>query len=215
MASVKKFTKNAVVNQLRHNLREIENPSNEDIDSTQSSKNYSLNKQRSISDYQYFKRRMDQLYCYQRDDVKVLAGWVITAPQDLPETDHQLFFKACDHFLKQRYGEQNCIQSIVHKDESGQPHLHFLFIPVVPDKKHGGEKVCANDVLNRKELSNFHPALQKFLNLNNINANVTSGITKEQGGNRTVKEMKLERKIEIKYEQKQEYSYASGKESRW
>lgn len=213
MASVKKFTKHAVINQLRHNERTIKNPSNEDIDSSQSHRNYSLNSPRSISDYQYFKNRMDELYCYNRNDVKVLAGWVITAPQDLDKKDYRLFFKACDHFLKKRYGEKNCIQSIVHADESGQPHLHFLFIPVVPDEKHGGEKVCANNVLNRKELRNFHPALQKFLSENNINVNIMTGITKQQGGNKTVSELKRERDFEFAH--KRDYEYSSNKESRW
>ena len=79
---------------------------------------------------------------------------------------------------------------VVHNDEGGQPHLHCCFIPVVPDRKHGGEKICANDVLTRKELRNFHPELKKYLKNNGIDANINSGITRQQGGNRTVKELK-------------------------
>lgn len=64
-----------------------------------------------------------------------------------------------------RYGQENVVQAIVHDDEGGQPHLHFCFIPVEEDLKHEqGYKICANDVLDRRELRNFHPDLQRYLN---------------------------------------------------
>ena len=69
---------------------------------------------------------------------------------------------------------------------------HFLFIPAAADKKHGGEKICANDVLNKAELRNFHSALQKYLLDHGVQANILTGITKTQGGNRTVRELKQE-----------------------
>lgn len=200
MASVEKFTIYAVVNQLRHIERTIANPSNEDIDQTKENKNYSLAPDRGMSSYDYFKERKSKLYCYGRDDVKVMAGWVVTAPKDLPADQHRAFFERTHDFLIERYGESNCIQSIVHNDESGQPHLHYCFIPAVPDKKHGGEKICANDVINPKELRNFHSDLQKYLKDNGINANVHSGITKAQGGNRSVREMKQERRLHLEHE---------------
>lgn len=193
MASVEKFTAHAVVNQLRHIERTIANPSNEDIDPARENQNYSLAPDRGMSSYDYFKKRKAELYCYGRDDVKVMAGWVVTVPRDLPADQHEAFFQSTHNFLIERYGEANCIQSIVHNDESGQPHLHYCFIPAVPDKKHGGEKICANDVINPKELRNFHPDLQKHLKADGINANIQSGITKAQGGNRSVWEMKQER----------------------
>ena len=43
--------------------------------------------------------------------------------------------------------------------------MHFCFIPVEEDLKHEqGYKICANDVLDRRELRNFHPDLQRYLN---------------------------------------------------
>lgn len=194
MASVQKFTEKAVLNQLRHNARMIWNPANPDIDHQKSECNYSLAPDRGISAYDYFKQRKSELYCYRREDVKVMAGWVVTAPKGLPPDRQEDFFRAVYQFLSERYGKENCIQAIVHKDESGQPHLHYCFIPVSPDKKHGGEKVCANEVLNRQELRNFHPQLQKYLNEQGIPVKIMTGITAKQGGNRSVKEMKEERK---------------------
>ena len=66
-------------------------------------------------------------------------------------------------------------------------------------EKHGGEKICANDVLNKKELRNFHPDLQRHLKNDGIDAKVMTGITKAQGGNKTVDELKAERSINIQH----------------
>ena len=42
--------------------------------------------------------------------------------------------------------------------------MHYLSIPVVPDPKHKqGIKVCCDNVINRKELRNFHPDLDMIL----------------------------------------------------
>ena len=190
MASVQKFADCEVAAQLNHNNRAIAIPSNKDIDHNRTGKNYSLAPERDISCFDYYRERKAQLYCYNRKDVKTMAGWIITAPKDLPLYEHRKFFETCYQFLSEKYGEKNVIQAIVHCDEGGQPHLHFCFIPVVPDNKHGGEKICANDVLTRKELRNFHPQLQKYLNEHGIDTNINSGITRQQGGNKTVKELK-------------------------
>ena len=192
MASVKKFTESAVVNQLRHIERTIAHPENMDIEKDRTVQNYSLLPQREISSYEYYRQRKSELYCYNREDVKVMAGWIVTAPKDLPMSEMEKFFNVTYEFLSERYGEKNCVQAVVHNDEGGQPHIHFLFIPAAADKKHGGEKICANDVLNKAELRNFHSALQKCLLDHGVQANILTGITKVQGGNRTVRELKQE-----------------------
>ena len=192
MASVKKFTESAVVNQLRHIERTIAHPENMDIEKDRTVQNYSLLPQREISSYEYYRQRKSELYCYNRADVKVMAGWIVTAPKDLPMSEMEKFFDVTYEFLSERYGEKNCVQAVVHNDEGGQPHIHFLFIPAAADKKHGGEKICANDVLNKAELRNFHSALQKYLLDHGVQANILTGITKVQGGNRTVRELKQE-----------------------
>lgn len=192
MASVKKFTESAVVNQLGHIERTIAHPENMDIEKDRTVQNYSLLPQREISSYEYYRQRKSELYCYNRADVKVMAGWIVTAPKDLPMSEMEKFFNVTYEFLAERYGEKNCVQAVVHNDEGGQSHIHFLFIPAAADKKHGGEKICANDVLNKAELRNFHSALQKYLLDHGVQANILTGITKAQGGNRTVRELKQE-----------------------
>lgn len=197
MASVKKFSEAEVINQLRHIERTIYNPTNEDIDKDKTHLNYSLSPQREVSSFNYYKHRKSELHCMNRKDVKTMAGWIITAPTDLSAHEYKLFFSSCYDFLENRYGKENVIQAIVHGDESGQPHLHFCFIPAASDLKHGGEKICAKEILNRTELQNFHPALQKHLTEHGIKTNIMSGITKAQGGNRTVSELKKERSLKI------------------
>ena len=198
MASVAKFSAGAVRNQLRHNLREIEHSSNVDIAPERRGRDYILSPDRAMSEYDYFLQRKNELYCYGREDVKVMAGWIVTAPRDLAEERQNEFFRAAYDFMENRYGEANVVLAVVHDDEGGQAHLHFDFIPVSVDEKHAqGYKICANDVLNRKELRNFHGDLQRYLDAHGLaDAHVTSGITRAQGGNRTVAELKAEREIE-------------------
>lgn len=203
MASIEKFSAPAVVNQIRHIERTIEFPSNLDIDKEKIEQDYFLSPDRGTSSYDYYKERLNDLYLYKRPDVNTLCGWVITFPEEAKPEHEEAFFKSCYNFLNERYGEKNCISCTVHKDESGRPHLHYLFIPVVEDKKHLDKdgKICANDLINKRELRNFHPDLQKHLDNDGIEAKVYTGITKRQGGNRTVKELKQEREEQRQQEQ--------------
>lgn len=196
MASVEKFSKSAIVNQLRHIERTIQNPSNPDIDREKSNQNYSLI-DHGMSSYDYYKERLSQCYLYNRDDVKTVFGWVVTCPEDVPKDMEDLFFYNTFDFLQERYGAENCVQAVVHKDESGRSHMHYLSIPVVPDPKHEQRiKVCCDKVINKRDLRNFHPDLDRFLKDRGQPCGVYTGITKQQGGNRTVKELKQEREIQ-------------------
>jgi hypothetical protein len=205
IASVKKFTENDVSAILAHNERSIHTPSNLDIQPELSSLNYHLEPVRPLSCYDYFKKRKSELYSFQRKDVKVMAGWIITAPRELPAEQQKAFFRTAYQFLADRYGSENIVQAVVHCDEAGQPHLHCCFIPVVPDSKHAqGFKICASEVLNRQELRNFHPALQKALLDAGIQAKVQTGITRKNGRNYSVAELKQK---ELQYNHKEVQSW--------
>ena len=119
MASVEKFSDVAVYNQIRHNARKIEHPSNKDILPELSHLNYSLLPERDgMEAYRYYSERMSQLYVLQRDDVKPLAGWVVTLPKEITDAEEQRrFFECAFDFLSARYGEQNVVQAVVHYDE--------------------------------------------------------------------------------------------------
>lgn len=224
MASVKKFPASAVVNQIRHCERTIQHPSNSDIDPSRTALNYSLTPVREMSSYEYYKHRKSELYCYNHANLKPLAGWIVTAPKELSgAAAEKAFFRSVYDFLENRYGKENVICATVHYDEGikenavdrfgtpvldnsgkpiqkivyGRPHLHFDFIPVSPDRnpKHPqSEKICAYEVLTKNELKRFHSDLQKHLQDAGIDVSIQSGITKKQGGNKSVSQLKTESK---------------------
>lgn len=202
MASVEKYTQSAVYAMLKHNERTAHSHSNKEIDITKSYQNLRLSEERACTDYDYFKQHLESYKCMNRADVIKMATWIITAPDDLPQEQEYAFFSCCREFLNLRYGANNELQCIVHYDErhsfldpkTGQikesrPHMHYSFVPAIVDKK-GDVRICAKKVLTQCELRNFHPDLQKHLNKNCIPGTIYSGVTKQQGGNVSVKELK-------------------------
>ena len=147
MASVEKFSAGAVRNQLRHNRREIEHSGNPDIDPSRQGQDYVLSPDRGMTEYDYFLQRKSELYCYNRDDVKVMAGWVVTAPQDLDPERYDDFFCATYDFLENRYGKENVVQAIVHDDEGGQPVRGHSRLPGGALRGDGDEDHCADHPL--------------------------------------------------------------------
>lgn len=188
MAHVEKFVHTAVLNQIKHINREIINNSNKDIDASRSHLNYSLI-DHGMHDYEYYLERKAQLKCLKRADVKTMAGWVVTAPKDLPVSLQRDLFTKVKDFFDGRYGRENCVSATVHMDEAGRPHLHYGFIPV------SNGRICAKEVLTKTELRNLHPQLQSFLRKEGLPANVHTGITREQGGNRTVEQLKTQQRV--------------------
>lgn len=160
MGHVTKFSAGAMRGMSNHCERKTEKHKNKSIDPTKSYLNYALDN--NDNPMNYFEQRMSEIRINkQREDIKVAASWVITQPRDINQDESRLFFETTHNFLAKRYGEKNVVWSRVHMDET-TPHLHFCFMPVTPDKKHEGqEKLCAKDVLNRKDLNSFHTDLSK------------------------------------------------------
>ena len=154
-----------------------------------------------------------------RSDIITAAQWVITAPQDLAANQEKQFFQETFRYLNSLYGEENCIQCVVHYYEcfknktgeiiAGRAHLHYVFLPVVENQKYmvankkGNitkkntyrEKLCADELINKKHLKDFHPGYQKWMDSAGINCSVHTGIT--CGKSRTVEQLKHEtREIE-------------------
>jgi len=241
MATVKKFKHTLVSKQIRHNERSNQTYSNKEIDLKRSHLNYSLAPERGMPTYDYYLKRKNELYVFKRDNLNTMAGWVVTAPSELESLEEEkLFFQATYNFLENKYGKENVIQAIVHCDEGitepiknrwgsyekdkngnikekithGQSHLHFNFIPVVKDKnpKHTQEeKICAYEVLTPTKLQRFHHELDSYLQKQGIKGKVSTGITKANGRNYSVEELKcitkLEKKIEIMQEKIKKYEH--------
>lgn len=237
MASVEKFTDSAVIKQIRHNHRTILNDKNLDIDPARTHLNCTLTPDRGMSEYEYYQKRKKELYCYKRQDIKTLAGWIVTAPAELNTKEEiREFFEQTSNFLQARYGKENTISITCHFDEGkmekvkdrwggyvkdengnikkkivlGRPHMHFLFIPVAEDNTHKqGQKICAKEVLTRTDMRSFHTDLQSYLEERHCPGadGVITGKTKAQGRNYTVEELKERYEMEKEIERLRKIEY--------
>ena len=199
MAHVAKYTAAAVGHMTNHYGRSSDDGvkrSNENIDPKRTYLNYNLAPDREGGQVAFLQRRLSQVKVQKRADVNVLCDWVVTLPQGnyTPDQERAFFQKSYD-FLSAQYGESNVVSAYVHMDET-QPHLHFAFIPVVPDWRRGGEKVSAKECITRANLNSFHSDFQSYLDAHGEPGlfPVINGAT--AGGNRTVKELQAERQIE-------------------
>ena len=199
MAHVAKYTAAAVGHMTNHYGRSSDDGvkrSNENIDPKRTHLNYNLVPDREGGQVAFLQRRLSQVKVQKRADVNVLCDWVVTLPQGnyTPDQERAFFQKSYD-FLSAQYGASNVVSAYVHMDES-QPHLHFAFIPVVPDRRRGGEKVSAKECITRANLNSFHSDFQSYLDAHGEPGlfPVINGAT--AGGNRTVKELQAEQQIE-------------------
>lgn len=184
MANMQKYTRNALGHMLKHYAREKDQNGeyikfgNANIDEYFTQDNYNLaNREDDLSDYEFIKKRTEELNCLKRKDVNVMATWVVTIPQkyvnaigtydffsDVEEDTYRYkFFKETYNFLENKYGKNNVVGGFVHLDET-TPHMHFAFIPTVWDNKKQKLKVSAKECLNKKALQKFHPELNAYLN---------------------------------------------------
>ena len=192
MANYAKYTKGAMGHLVKHFERAKDNEGNyikfgnQDINASKTHLNYNLAPEHNQLDFIH--KRLEEVYCINRKDVNVMCSWVITAPQDLDPEQGKQFFQESYNFLEKKYGEKNVVSAYVHLDEK-TPHMHFCFMPIVPDVKHvQGEKVSAKECVTRLDLQQFHEQLQNHLHKNNIICSIINGATLE--GNKSVEELK-------------------------
>lgn len=204
---VEKFQKNAVGHMLKHYSRSSANFSNKEIDHARSDFNYNLAPKRKQYDIEYYKKRLSEVKCQNRSDVKTLCDWIITLPKEaFTEEQERSFFQSAYDFMVKKYREENVISAWVHKDEAGQAHMHFAFIPICIDKKKGIEKVSAKEVLTRDELRSIHKDMSKYMErIFGYDVGILNGAT--AGGNKSVIELKtkdLQREIKALEEVKRQ-----------
>lgn len=215
MANLQKYNRFAAAKILGHNARQHGTYSNHDVDLSRSHENITY----INHGYAGYKKRLSEVYCLNRKNVNTLGEVIVTQPKEvnrLAADQQDRLWREIIDFLSNRYGAANVIQAIVHKDEGGQPHLHFCFIPVVPDAKHGGEKVSFNDKCSRTDYRTFHRDLERHLNSCHDSPFLSSvfrpdpirkvlrcqvghlyhtGVTAAQGGNWDVKSVKHEQEL--------------------
>ena len=168
--------------------------SNKDIDTARSHLNYNVAaNDQPLPQHKFLATRLKQIQTNNRKNQNVVCDWVITQPRDVKEQDSRAFFLAVYKFASERYGKENVVSAYVHMDEIGQtPHMHFCFVPV-QTLEDGSEKLNAKAIVDKNELRTFHPALQKAVDQSlGYHVSIQNGITREQGGNKTVKQLKEE-----------------------
>ena len=188
MAHCMKHTKASCGHMFAHFDRKAEHISNENVDRTRSHLNYNLAAHQQMEQGEFVRQRCSEVRCQNRKDVNVMVSWIVTAPKDLPQQAEPAFFQAAYDFLENRYGRSNVVSAYVHMDEV-TPHMHFAFVPVTEDRKRGGYKVSAKEVVNRRDLQTFHSDLSKYLEQQlGFPVNVLNEATKE--GNRSIEQLK-------------------------
>ena len=193
MAHCMKYTKASCGHMFAHFDRKVEHISNENVDRTRSHLNYNLAAHQQMEQGEFVRQRCSEIRCQNRKDVNVMVSWIVTAPKDLPKQAEPAFFQAAYDFLENRYGRSNVVSAYVHMDEV-TPHMHFAFVPVTEDRKRGGYKVSAKEVINRRDLQTFHSDLSKYLEQQlGFPVNVLNEATKD--GNRDVAELKREARL--------------------
>ncbi|MGC2973966.1 MobV family relaxase [Leuconostoc mesenteroides subsp. dextranicum] len=164
MAHLKKNTRGSVPGLAVHFERKTDHHTNKEIDVSKTYLNQDLMTDGSDM-LSRFNARLNDVYCMKRDDVKALATWIVTLPEELSEAPYEqqsAFFEATTTFLNDRYGQENAVAAVVHYDET-TPHLHYAFVPVVFDDKKARYKVSAKEVLTRHDLQTFHEDLDQHL----------------------------------------------------
>lgn len=196
MAHLEKFAKNNLGILLRHYDRSVGlNNGNENIDHSKSKLNYNLAKDdQPLKQLDFIHKRLSQVKVQNRKDVNVMCSWVVTIPKpfykNMYDENVQTFFQETYNFLSERYGRNNVISAYVHLDEI-TPHMHFAFIPVTEDKRKGGYKVSAKEVITRIDLRSFHKDLSnRMIDVFGYDIGIINKAT--EIGNKKVIELKRE-----------------------
>ena len=124
-----------------HNQREKESQTNPDIDKDRMQLNYDLLNDAPIDFNQAIQNEIDERYKGQkaiRKDAVKLCEFVVTSDKDffdqLTLGEEKRFFEESLSFLQDRYGKDNILYGIVHKDEK-TPHMHVGMVPITEDGK--------------------------------------------------------------------------------
>lgn len=163
MAHVAKFKASAIGGMVNHYERGSQGVLERvNVDETRTPSNYNLGPEHPEGSIQFIRDRVESSHRPLtaagkpraiRKDAVHMADWVVTMPENVPDSQREAFFQSTYDFLEAHYGRENVIGSWVHLDEA-RPHMHFAWVPIDDNGK-----LNAQQVLNRGELRAFHPAL--------------------------------------------------------
>lgn len=206
----------AHINRSENQLRKY---GNADIDTSRSH----LNQDIIHGDMSNLTQRLSEVSHQKRKDLVACCGVVITLPRELHDSElaeQNRFFNHCTDFIKQKFGEKNCIYATIHHDET-TPHVHIGFVPTVKKERkyrskekkgqtYTQERVSAKEVVTKSMLNSFHSELDSYIT-NKIGKKVSilTGELKNRK-NLSINELKEKtaqklEKIEQSYELKKEF----------
>lgn len=160
--------------------------SNENIDPERTHLNYNIAAEiQPLPQTVFLNKRLGEIKVHGNASVHFFS-WVVTAPKNLPESEHEEFFKACFDKFCNTYGKENIISCFVHRDESSE-HLHCAIIPAKRIDK--GEKLCAKEVITRSHLQKAHEEMEEYVSARlGHHVDILNGATKE--GNKSLSDFK-------------------------
>jgi len=169
------------------------------IDRTRTKDNFTIGE---IKPHDWIKKRLENVYQKpgQKHPVES-CDIVVTLPQEEEKSPENIkkFFETAYESLKNQYGKNNnIIGAWVHLDEA-QPHMHFAFLPI--SERNSKQKPEYKEKLStraywpsKNSLQKMHDTLQKDMDdgMGRHIIGIYDGRTKEQGGNKTILELKKE-----------------------
>lgn len=174
-----KYTKGQCKAIIEHNKHTKER---DNIDKNLTDKNYyfDFGTHGEMSDHEYLEHRLEDLTYREQKNNIVLGSWVVSLPRDF-HGDEERFFLNCATFLAKRYGSENVVSAVVHRDEPGAAdHLHFQFVPAYYDKEHDVERLGCKHVVDRMDMKTIHKDLEHYLEREHTPAHLLTGATKSK-----------------------------------
>lgn len=154
----KKFTRGESVHLLGHIKREHLYYTNENIDLSKSHLNV-IYQNRTVDSV------LNGVHIHGKngksaDKINYTVSIAVHYPHKCPISEKE-FFGYMNYILSTKFGKNNVVCSVVHYDEK-RSHMHFVFCPIVEDRKHR-RKLCCKEVVNREMLQTLHEDIEKEL----------------------------------------------------
>lgn len=147
---------------ISHDLRKNKTYSNKNIDTSKRNENIVFNKRGYDYIKDYIQRNGIKVHGANgkaKDSINYAVSVVLHFPEDCKIKEEE-FFKMAHIIFAKKFGKDNIICSVVHRDEM-RSHLHFVFMPIVKDKKHNKKKLCCKEVVSREMLQHLHDDVEK------------------------------------------------------
>lgn len=161
---IEKYTKGSVFGLQKHEQRENENYSNKEIKIEESKNNLNLLRDEKINYLKEIDRIIKENKTSERairKDAVLCVSSIISSDREFFNnlTEHQTneFFRSALEFYKEKFGEENIVSAIIHKDET-TPHMHINFVPITKDGR-----LSAKSIINRNSLRKIQKELPKYL----------------------------------------------------